>query len=308
MKDGELFPSGRPLRAAVRPRAGASGREGLAGRDVARGPVGLVPVRRRGGAGDRRFALRFVFREGEGEPFAGSMVEYSPRSAMELRWEGDETLRLELAPAGSGCVLTLINRFDEIGKAARDAAGWHACLDVLEASLAGASIDAGARWGEVHPGYVSRFGPEAATIGPPALKRERASSFSRQAREIHHSRADALGLLVGGLLAEPFAVAAPCRSSCGLLVAADRVLEGLEADDPDAGAEVPSRPCCSTSPRPAPPPPRSSRRDRRRRHRHRRRRSRRRPGRRVRRRPGRRAHGRHGRRAGRRPGAGSRSP
>ena len=27
--------------------------------------------------------------------------------------------------------LTLINRFDEIGKAARDAAGWHACLDAL---------------------------------------------------------------------------------------------------------------------------------------------------------------------------------
>ena len=70
-------------------------------------------------------------------------------------------------PAGSGCVLTLINRFDEVGKAARDAAGWHACLDALEASLAGESIDAMRVWGEVHPDYVSRFGPEAATIGPP---------------------------------------------------------------------------------------------------------------------------------------------
>ena len=69
------------------------------------------------------------------------MVEFSPPSVMELRWEGDETLRLEVAP-GSGCVLTLINRFDEIGKAARDAAGWHACLDALEAWLAGESIDA----------------------------------------------------------------------------------------------------------------------------------------------------------------------
>ena len=65
-------------------------------------------------------------------------------------------------------MLTLINRFDEIGKAARDAAGWHACLDVLEASLAGASIDAVRRWGAVHPGYVARFGPAASTIGPPA--------------------------------------------------------------------------------------------------------------------------------------------
>jgi uncharacterized protein YndB with AHSA1/START domain len=112
-------------------------------------------------------SLRFVFREGEGEPFEGSMVEFTPQSAIELTWEDDETLRLELAPADSGCVLTLINRFDEIGKAARDAAGWHACLDTLEAWLASESIDAMARWGEVHPGYVSRFGPEASTIGPP---------------------------------------------------------------------------------------------------------------------------------------------
>ena len=111
--------------------------------------------------------LRFVFRAGEGPDFHGSMVEFAPMSAMELAWEGDETLRLELAESESGCVLTLINRFDEIGKAARDAAGWHACLDALEASLTGVSVDASAVWQDVHPGYVSRFGPEAATIGPP---------------------------------------------------------------------------------------------------------------------------------------------
>ena len=111
--------------------------------------------------------LRFVFREEEGSDFSGEMVEFSPKSAMELVWEDDETLRLELQPDGAGCVLTLINRFDEIGKAARDAAGWHACLDALEASLDG--VDAPPdRWGEVHPGYVERFGPEAATVGPPS--------------------------------------------------------------------------------------------------------------------------------------------
>ncbi len=87
---------------------------------------------------------------------------------MELVWEDDETLRLEVSPASEGgCVLTLINRFDEIGKAARDAAGWHACLDALEAWLDDASVDLSGRWAEVHPGYVSEFGPEAATIGPP---------------------------------------------------------------------------------------------------------------------------------------------
>src|SRR3954463_11071338 len=102
--------------------------------------------------------LRFVFREGEGADFTGSMVEFSPESVMELRWEGDETLRLELSGFEGGCVLTLINRFDELGKAARDGAGWHTCLDVLEGSLAGSSVDAPARWREVHAGYVSRFG------------------------------------------------------------------------------------------------------------------------------------------------------
>ena len=98
------------------------------------------------------------------------MVAFDPPSVMELRWEEDETLRLEVAPSGSGCVLTLINRFDEIGKAARDAAGWHECLDVLECRLAGESppFEDGERWQAVHPGYVERFGPEAATIGPPA--------------------------------------------------------------------------------------------------------------------------------------------
>src|SRR3954451_18926932 len=111
--------------------------------------------------------LRSVFREGEGEDFTGSMVEFTPESAVELAWDDDETLRMELAPAGSGCVLTLINRFDEVGKAARDAAGWHACLDALEASLAGASIDPMRVWGAAPPGYVERCGPSAATIGPP---------------------------------------------------------------------------------------------------------------------------------------------
>src|SRR4051794_35981912 len=84
-------------------------------------------------------ALRFEFRKGEGPPFTGSMVEFSPESVMEVRWEGDETLRLELSGFEGGCALTLINRFDELGKAARDGAGWHTCLDALEASLAGGS-------------------------------------------------------------------------------------------------------------------------------------------------------------------------
>jgi hypothetical protein len=64
----------------------------------------------------------------------------------------------------------LLDTFGELGKAARDAAGWHECLDRLGDDLdAGRlSFTPGQRWSEVHPRYVEEFGPEAAALGPPA--------------------------------------------------------------------------------------------------------------------------------------------
>ena len=59
----------------------------------------------------------------------------------------------------------------KLGKAARDAAGWHTCLDALESSLAGEADPRSRmqsdRWSEVHPHYVESFGPEASALGPP---------------------------------------------------------------------------------------------------------------------------------------------
>jgi hypothetical protein len=97
------------------------------------------------------------------------MLTYEPPSALEFEWGEEETLRFDLEPDGDGTVLTFLNTFDELGKAARDAAGWHACLDLLEHRLAGEEPPWGPneRWAEVHAGYVERFGAEAATIGPP---------------------------------------------------------------------------------------------------------------------------------------------
>ena len=117
--------------------------------------------------------LRFVHRDGRGPALDGEMLACDPPSLLELRW-GDETLRFELRPDGAGTLLVFVDTFDQIGKAARDAAGWHACLDVLACHLDGESppwTPAG-RWQQVHEGYVARFGPEAATIGPPAPNRE----------------------------------------------------------------------------------------------------------------------------------------
>jgi len=112
--------------------------------------------------------LRFSFSEGEAEPFNGEMTAFEPPRLMELRW-GPDLVRIELRPVPEGTELTLLDTLEERGKAARDGAGWHTCLDALEASLGG-DDDARAAmrdWADVHAQYVERFGPEAATIGPP---------------------------------------------------------------------------------------------------------------------------------------------
>jgi uncharacterized protein YndB with AHSA1/START domain len=108
--------------------------------------------------------LTFADPEGRGPEFTGQVLAYKPPSLLEFSWGTDE-LRLELQPHGAGCTLTLLDTFDELGQAARDAAGWHVCLDLLAAHLDG--TDSSTKWIEVQPRYVVAFGPEASTIGPP---------------------------------------------------------------------------------------------------------------------------------------------
>ncbi len=112
--------------------------------------------------------LHFTFREGEGKAFDGQMTAFDPPSLMELRW-ADDLLRFELDVDGSGCLLTLTVTFAEHGKAARDAAGWHVCLEQLSFACSGASPpwSPPVRWREVHARYVRRLGPDASVIGPP---------------------------------------------------------------------------------------------------------------------------------------------
>lgn len=100
--------------------------------------------------------------------FQGEVLACAPPSLLEFRW-GTDVIRLEIEERDSGCTLTLLDTFDEIGKAARDSAGWHECLDLLTCHLDGErpAWRPGQRWAQVHPGYVEAFGPEGATIGPP---------------------------------------------------------------------------------------------------------------------------------------------
>ena len=113
--------------------------------------------------------LRFVFGNGEAPAIEGEMLAYDPPSLLELRWGDEETLRFELEPDGGGTRLTFVNTFDKLGKAARDAAGWHARPDVLAYRLDGEPVPwtPVERWKQVHDQYIAAFGPEAATIGPP---------------------------------------------------------------------------------------------------------------------------------------------
>lgn len=112
--------------------------------------------------------LRFVHRDFAVPPEHGQMTVYDPPSVLEFRW-GDDTFRFELEPDGDGSVLTFRQIFDEQGKAARDGAGWHVCLDVLAYHLAGEQPpwESMERWRDVNAAYRERLGPAAATIGPP---------------------------------------------------------------------------------------------------------------------------------------------
>lgn len=117
--------------------------------------------------------LRFVFR---GEPpvldgqviedFKGQVLEIDPPRLIAYSW-GEDILRWTLTPDGDGCLLVLTDTLADRGKAARDAAGWHVCLDGLEARLGGAAAPAGDQWKELYEGYQRGFGPEAATAPLP---------------------------------------------------------------------------------------------------------------------------------------------
>lgn len=113
--------------------------------------------------------LRFTFPgEGDDAAFGGEVLIWDPPRTFAFRW-GEDELRMDLEPTRDGTVLTLIHTIDEKGRAVRDAAGWHGCLDLLAAALDGVEpdFDPKERWEKIHPLYVEAFGEDAAAIGPP---------------------------------------------------------------------------------------------------------------------------------------------
>jgi uncharacterized protein YndB with AHSA1/START domain len=104
---------------------------------------------------------------------AGEVTAYEPPRLLAHTW-GEDSLRWEVRPHPAGSKLTLTHTFEDRFKAARDAAGWHLCLDALSSSLDGANSDReteGERlpsgWRELNGEYERRFGIPAEQATPP---------------------------------------------------------------------------------------------------------------------------------------------
>ena len=137
----------------------------------ARAPVGLVPDHDRRRPGGRARRSRFSFPFPDAPTMEGEVLAFDPHERFEFRW-GDEIVAIELTPLDDGgCELRLVNRFDEVGKAAATRpAGTPASTGSATTSTTrngrGAPTGVGRA---VHPIYVERLGPEASVIGPARL-------------------------------------------------------------------------------------------------------------------------------------------
>jgi uncharacterized protein YndB with AHSA1/START domain len=103
-------------------------------------------------------AAKLVFEDEAVPTFDGEILVYERPHLLEMRW-GPDIIRFEIKPTADGCTLIFTDVFTDVGKAARDAAGWHECLDRLEYSLDERTFpwSRGERWTEVH----------RTAIGPP---------------------------------------------------------------------------------------------------------------------------------------------
>jgi uncharacterized protein YndB with AHSA1/START domain len=102
-------------------------------------------------------------RDDAGPMFRGRVVVYDPPQVFSFTW-GAELLRIELAPDGDGTRLTFTHLLSHPSVAARNGAGWHACLAELD-SMLGEPPPADAGWKQVYDGYLDRMGP---ALGVPA--------------------------------------------------------------------------------------------------------------------------------------------
>ena len=97
--------------------------------------------------------IKFDMQDGTFEEM--EILELKMYSILEFTWDKD-IVRFELHPESEGCQLILIEKINTItDHTPRDLAGWHVCLDVIEALLEGKTIqNRKAEWEKWHPKYV----------------------------------------------------------------------------------------------------------------------------------------------------------
>jgi uncharacterized protein YndB with AHSA1/START domain len=110
--------------------------------------------------GERRAGaeLRFVFPSGEGPVLSGAVRVFEPPRLLEYSWDTD-VLRWELTPTAEGCSLVFTTSVQQRSVAARDATGWHACLDNLAQVVDGQkSARAPLHFEDRYAEYIRSFG------------------------------------------------------------------------------------------------------------------------------------------------------
>ena len=112
--------------------------------------------------------MHFTFPGGEMEPMEGAVTELDPPGRFSFTW-GDEHLHIELEPDGDGCRLRFTHVLSTREQAARDAAGWHVCLDRLNDLLSGNAGEAPGseatdEWSELYEAYQRRGVPTGASV------------------------------------------------------------------------------------------------------------------------------------------------
>ncbi len=99
-----------------------------------------------------------------GNTMTGEVVELDPPSLFAFYWGGDRLIfELEPRDGGAACQLRFTVVLESPDKSARDAAGWHSCLDRLAAQLDGTEPEEGA-WRERYEEYKRRGLPADAPI------------------------------------------------------------------------------------------------------------------------------------------------
>jgi uncharacterized protein YndB with AHSA1/START domain len=101
--------------------------------------------------------IKFDMQDGSFEKM--TITELKLYSVLEYTW-GDDSVRFELHPNSEGCLLVLKEKINKMtSHTSRDLAGWHVCLDVIQALLDGRTLESrDEEWKKWHEKYVEAVG------------------------------------------------------------------------------------------------------------------------------------------------------